>query len=136
MIEGTANVGHVRVDYERQQAPEQPKGRADFAAVRSLFRRWAVEAAEGARRCRQQDRFSSSVVHDGTRMAKPPALRQMRLAHQVQIDLARRAAALVDGPDHQALPTTHVTRRKDARHAGGELAVVCLGIGTCVAFHA
>ena len=64
------------------------------------------------------------------------ALRQMRLAHQVQIHLARGAPPLVDGPDHQALPATHVTRGKDARDAGGELAVDRLSIGPRVALHA
>ena len=121
---------------QRQQAPEQPDRRADLAAVGSLLRRWAVEAAEELVGAVDEMDFHRPWFMMGTGMAKPPALRQVCLAHQVSIDLARRAAAFVDGPNHKALPTAHVAGRKDARYAGGEFSVVCLGIRTFIPFHA
>src|SRR5436305_9926057 len=60
------------------------------------------------------------------------ALRQRRLAHQVTVALARRPAALVDGPDDQALAAAHVAGGEYPRHAGREPAVLRPGVGAGV----
>src|SRR5690349_9063986 len=50
-----------------------------------------------------------------------PASRQIRVPHQIAIALAGSAAALVDGPDDEALAAAAVAGREDAGDAGGEL---------------
>jgi hypothetical protein len=58
----------------------------------------------------------------------PGALRQVRRAHQVAVALARGAATLVEGPDHEALAPAAVARREDAGKAGRVLLEVRLDI--------
>src|SRR5262249_2511121 len=59
----------------------------------------------------------------------PVSSRQVGLAHQVPIALPRRPAALVDGPDHQALPPPHVPPREHPLNARPALAALRLGVG-------
>src|SRR5207244_2683158 len=53
---------------------------------------------------------------------------QRRIAHQISIAFAGGAAAFVDGPDDQALAATHVAGGEYAGDAGGEPAVLGLGV--------
>jgi MFS family permease len=62
----------------------------------------------------------------------PP--RWVRYAHQITVALARGAAAFVEGPDHQALSPTAITRGEDSRHVGGVLFERRLHVRSRVAF--
>lgn len=52
--------------------------------------------------------------------------------HQVTITLARRAAAFIDGPHHQALTTTAIARREHALQAGVELPMFSLDVAAWI----
>src|SRR5262249_31066642 len=62
--------------------------------------------------------------------------RETGLPHQIAVAFAGGAAALVDRPDHQALPSAYVAGGKDAEHRGGEAAVLRLGVRARVLGHA
>src|SRR5581483_1606692 len=66
----------------------------------------------------------------------PPRSRQIRTAHEEPVAFAGGAAALVDGPDDQALAAAHVAGGEHAGDVGVEAAVLRLGVAAHVLLHA
>ena len=61
---------------------------------------------------------------------------QLSAAHQIAITFTRRTASLVEGPDYQALATSHIACGKDTLDIGHIGAIFSLGVRACIPLNA